>query len=647
MDDSSVYLLKLECENCGGTLELSEDQTTAHCPFCHADYKIIDERPIIVNLPSKTDKPIVGPTPGARPKKNMGKRALLGCLIALVLLIATITIPIVIYLNSDNSPISKARTTPESEPILELCRAIWGTDTPTPDQLSNVTSLIFSEDTIYSSPFYNVMTVDYQLSDGTGERVYLYASSDDEIDKADLTCFTGLEVLDTGHLTAFSGGSIVDFSMCKDLRSINLGWIYFSGNKMFANPENIESLGLSINNNNQIKQLALLTNLKVLDISIGSGVTNYSDIAALPVNDMKVTLNTSSSSSKDLSWLAESNTIESLTIYCFGVTDFSWLSKLNGLKSLTLLNADKLKDIRFVSEMTSLEEFSVSYATALIDLSPLSTCANLKSLSLNRTGATDFSVISGLTKLESLYLVNYGSGVVGFTGSKLTNLKTADVVDSNDVFLSSLIGAPLTSLTCYPCNSPFDCETFLAFPQLTVLSIADDYNLGDLTNTAALKGLIHLKDIELYGADISNQQDGNAIFALQIENLFLSKCEINLDLSELPDPNTTLHSLFIHDSTFHETDGSIYSSAILSVNDIVPIISEFRGLESLTLLSSGLKELDFCSTLTSLTYINVTDNYINDFTPLKDLQNLRVLYCGGNVGNPTGVLSDTVNIRRY
>jgi Leucine-rich repeat (LRR) protein len=92
----------------------------------------------------------------------------------------------------------------------------------------------------------------------------------------------------------------------------------------------------------------------------------------------------------DPSALAQSQSLEFLTLQGASFSDLSWVSRLESLKSLGIRFNDQMTDLSSLADAQNLESISIS-SSPVHDLSPLSGLPNLRHVSLLGTLVEDLS----------------------------------------------------------------------------------------------------------------------------------------------------------------------------------------------------------------------------------------------------------------
>ena len=74
------------------------------------------------------------------------------------------------------------------------------------------------------------------------------------------------------------------------------------------------------------------------------------------------------------------------------------------------------------------------------------------------------------------------------------------------------------------------------------------------------------------------------------------------------------------------------------------IFDKFGALERLTVRSQSIPDVSFVQYMPNLSYLDITDNYVQDISPLVDRENLKVLVCPNNQIANLSLLPDTLMV---
>lgn len=533
--------------------------------------------------------------------------AALAVFVVLALLVATVLIAVFSGDDTRTQPTSASvkREVFRSPFFKEVVAQVYGTscENVTAKQLKKLTYIrIYTED--------GVECVDYRLEEGETETMFL--SSDLYKDYIDLANFPNLKGIYLQY------GSIPEsvlgvFSKLEELESEN-------------SPEELERKLPSprklkkyiIHRNYSMEGIHTFVNLEYFE-------TDYYDV-------------------KDIRAIAALKNLKALIIKDGDeITDFNALYNLAQLEVL-YLEAEQLKDISFVSGMDNLREFTLM-DSAVLDLSPLSGKTGLTYLKLeDNYEVRDYSVLSHLTALETLYLDlgSYGEmpEVSGWTS--LTEL-SVDGAHS----LQFLAQLPTLKKLSLAGGDSEDFEVFAHLTELTELTIERIY--GSLRQLDSLTSLTNLKKLDISSMMVyGNVED---IFAIPgLEELDISDCSFGLDFDNIPE-NKSLKRLYMSRVSFWGNIQVLQDGFItyldydeLPVADYISFVSKFPNMEELYLQGNKLTDVTFTESLPLLKKLDVTDNYITDLRPLQKLTRLEIVWCGENSISREVNLGEKVNV---
>jgi len=187
-------------------------------------------------------------------------------------------------------------------------------------------------------------------------------------------------------------------------------------------PWDIESLEISLKDEDNLRLLSLLTKLKTLrlhldeneswDLSPLSALaelralqlkkSNIMDITPLSTLQTLEVLRLGENCIVDIYPLAKLTHLKTLDLSANGIADFASLATLTNLEALYLGN-NRITGIPSVSQLKNLKNLSL-YRNRISDISALSELCNLEVLDLQRNDIIDISSLARLTNLKMLYL---------------------------------------------------------------------------------------------------------------------------------------------------------------------------------------------------------------------------------------------------
>lgn len=376
-----------------------------------------------------------------------------------------------------------------------------------------------------------------------------------------------------------------------------------------AQLRSLESLSIKDNEIDDISALSSLGGLVTLDLS-GNRVKDISPLKEL--TGLR-TLYLNGNPIEDFTPLASMTSLTSLSIKGLEITE----SKLEQLKSAlpgcaihSEATREDSQDISFggVTFKTDVTELSLS-GMGIRDVSALANCQELVKLDLSGNEISDLSPLMNLPKLEWLD-VSYNA---------LTDLRTLMGVDSLTFLNASANNitstTPLSMMNglkeLYLDGNPIsDFSGLKRMIYLDKLGLAAT-GLQD-SDLSYLEGLTKLS--ELYIKD-NNALSGEAVDALQMK---INPCMIE-------------HSELVYSI---DVDGHTVESTATELDLTGTGISDLAGLQSLPYLEhvylgknsiSNLYPLEFSNSRFTIKTLDLSNNYIEDITPLGCLKSIEEL----------------------
>ncbi|KAL0224641.1 hypothetical protein RCL1_002553 [Eukaryota sp. TZLM3-RCL] len=415
---------------------------------------------------------------------------------------------------------------------------------------------------------------------------------------SEISKFTNLETLDLSNVT-LDGNRITDISFlssCFKLKSLTLDDSDIIDLSPLSLLVELESLSLKNATVFDLWPLKYLRKLSTLDVretllprEHQRELTNSYDIKAL-INsfehgvfglDFFYSINT-----VNLSLYSHCKTLKSLNLCGKEVENTSEISKFTNLETLDLSNV-------------KLGYNSYRQIVRITDISYLSSCIKLKSLSLDCSKVTDLGPLSLLVELESLSV--YNTKVFDlWTLRYLSKLSTLDVR-----------------------------ETLL--PREHQRKLTDSYDIKALINSFEhgvfdldFSNFSYVVDLSLYShcsrlksLNWSHKRVGNIFELSKFTNLE------NLDLSNAKLPNNhKITGISFLSSCFKLKSLSLDGS---NVTDLSPLFLLSNNLKSLSLNYTPFTNLRQFSNFKQLEFLSLDCSNITDISPLSSLQNLRIL----------------------
>ncbi len=329
---------------------------------------------------------------------------------------------------------------------------------------------------------------------------------------------TDLQRLDLSDMS-LTDEEILDLKYMINLRDLRLNRNRITDLTPLAGLTDLETLYLRENNLSDLSPLAGLTHLEVLSMGGGNGgVTDLSPLA----NMTKLT-ELVLSAQMDIQDPSPLSNLTSLEVFSVNGNQsktgsaFSELTFLSGLTNLRSLDISThgLKSLDGLQNLTKLTELNLSgYDMNLTDFSPLSGLTNLSSLYLNASGSgadagtlssPDLSFLSNMTNLRVLWFsaTSLGSLKGIETAQNLTNLYLQGVGPDADLNVLSPL-TELQSLSIYGSWPEYPkAETVNFMSDMTNLTSAELFVEG-IKDVSALRGLTNLKELRLLDGGITD-----------------------------------------------------------------------------------------------------------------------------------------------
>ena len=278
---------------------------------------------------------------------------------------------------------------------------------------------------------------------------------------------------------------------------------------------------------------------------------------------------------------ADMNRITRIDGFGYSIKNLSGIEYAKNLTYLGLL-VNEISDISPLSGLSKLEAIYLP-DNKISDISPLSRLTDLRTLVLDSNQISDISPLSGLTNLRSL---SVGSNQISDISplSKLNNLIDLGLSDNN---ISDI--RPLSEL-----NS------------LQTLALAN----SKISDISALRGLTNLLHLHLDSTEINDISDLSGLTKLTV--LALS----DNDLSDIH----ALRGL---------TNLNALNLNATGLSDI-SVLSSLTNLTSLELSLNEISDISVLSKLTKLQGLYLSANKISDISPLSKLENLQFLFLTDN-----------------
>lgn len=458
--------------------------------------------------------------------------------------------------------------------------------------------------------YYGAFLFTYQLDDGITHRI---AVPEEKLELSFLALFPNLEYLDSDMLHC-GNNTKVTLPSLKHLGYRSSGFTDELGNSLTAER---------------------VTSLRLKSFHGSSSYTRYPDLEELTLD---------SDQTPNFESLSELSNLKSLTISSNigGDFDVNSLVKLTGLESLRI-GGHAIKDIRFIEKLPNLHCFGLSQSS-VINLAPIEHIADqLTELHLFRNNqATGYGFIADMTQLKTLELVGWLKDDTEFPNlSKLTGLEELIVGQTHD--LSSL--SSLTNLKRLVLEDPYDSNlSYLAnMPQLTELHLHDgsihEESLSCITSLPHVEYLC-LNDTFMW-CDISEVFQMPTVTYL---NLYYADGGL---MPERVKENNTLTYLNMDHFKFHtltEEGKWFYDNELSDLSKVSSFLSNMKALHDLYIPNYRIEDVEFLSENKNLHFLDISDTYVVDLTPLKNLP-LRFLHCRGTQILDDAGLTDVMNAK--
>lgn len=322
----------------------------------------------------------------------------------------------------------------------------------------------------------------------------------------------------------------------------------------------------------------------------GDEITDLSDLKLFP-NLQKLELDDTAVT--DLSALTGTKLTALSLIDNEKIGDYRQLASMTGLVELNL--ESELKDIDFIAQLPELKKLSL-IDTKLLRLDPLIDCQNLTELYLeDNRELKDQNAIAQMVNLQSL---------------------TIDDVDTLEIL------RPLVNLKRLTVDGLYAADDLSVLGALSNLEYLELHGMGNgVKSFAPLTGLAALKEVNLSGGSFYfNTTD---LFSIpNLERLNLSNSTFGSDFSKIGNLTQikylNLDKIHVTVNNSVQTSGyytEVYYDSV-EINDIVAELSSLTTLEELHLRENEIESVDFAGTLTQLKYLDISENYIKDLSPL-------------------------------
>lgn len=433
--NEKAELLKLECTNCGATLDLV-DKTHAVCPYCGQKYLIDEAKGTIVNIQvdySGSDEMYEAVSSA---KKVLIIFLIVASLIALIIFGFNIAAKKSVFSTSDSDlPVDAG-----GQLLVIFCQDIFEKDFEeiTEEEFASIRYLRCAYDRDGSESFnaiYYSFTnyEDCQSEEEFQETVKTWTYRMKRVNwPSDYTMFTGLTRIDNRDavwlsLLKFSPDARISCVDTDDkletisnilnpeyIKTLHIG-IMGTSLEGIGQYQNLEELEVDTNLSNQsmdVSGIKECKNLKSLKLRCGEEYTGLESLQELSnLRDLyidKIPL-------PNCTFLENLSHLESLAIYTGEDPTLSVLDSLPNLKKVNFLDSEYIPP-QEIHHLKTIEDLTIAVKENQ-GLDELSSLENLRTLRLHMSineyqVPVDVSVLAGLGNLECLYLDNFWGGEI-------------------------------------------------------------------------------------------------------------------------------------------------------------------------------------------------------------------------------------------
>lgn len=388
-----------------------------------------------------------------------------------------------------------------------------------------------------------------------------------------------LNLIFTGLNTVTIGDQNIDL----DETSVSLGLDILTDRDIenLKQLKKLESLEIfeCLLDDDDVKALGELTQLKKLSLSTNTDITDVSPLAALT----------------GLTYLNINNT---------NVSDISCLAPLTKLETLKI-SSTNVSDLSVLQNFTSLDELYMD-SLGELDVSTIAFPASLRTLSCEGCGLTTLSFVRGSESLQNLYasynnisdltpLAGYPFYILHLAANNISDLSPLDVGGLSDLDVSTNSISDISCLRGIPAY-----QIDLSYNNVSDISaFTENYLIG------------HLDLAHNQITDISPLKDCFNIYSLDIS----FNRVVSLDV--LPT---------LDDLTYFEARGN-------QITDISPLASCALYRESAVMVDLRDNDIQDLSPLTAFTKVEqiyLSNNRITDISPLAKCSTLEILVINNN-----------------
>ena len=299
-----------------------------------------------------------------------------------------------------------------------------------------------------------------------------------------------------------------------------------------------------------------------------------------------------------------------------------------------------------MNEMPQLEDVTIC-RSAIKSIEPLRSHKDkLKQLTLlENYDVTDYSLLDEFGGLEEASIgFTYDDILPTFAG--MTNMKKLLVDGAEDLtFVGNAVN--VTELTLADC----ELEKLAVLNQLSKLKILHINDAGSYTKTLSpVTQLTGLEVLDISGTHIYGYVE-ELLSLPNLQEFYMDECHVAFDFNKLTG-NENLKILSMNEAKLidygPDYDPAEYYSngegTQIAISDYAQTLEKFPNLTELYMKGTGLENVEFARGLSKLEVLNISDNYISSVAPLKELGNLKMLWCEDNDITDLSELGEHVNI---
>lgn len=397
----------------------------------------------------------------------------------------------------------------------------------------------------------------------------------------------------------------------------------------------------------EITQLYSLSNLSIAN--------NYlTDISPLASLGGLTTLNLNNNQITSVKALAGLSGLRTLYLDNNPITDISSLSALTGLTSLSIKGID-ITESQLEKISASLPNCAINGANAreeeqVVALGGVTFNADVRELDLSGRGLTDISGLSACTKLT---IVNLNNNAISDISPlmDIPNLATVYLAGNAISDLRPLMGLTNLKYLDVSYNSIYSTVPLGAVTSLTDLNLAGN----PISNFSGIRKLKNLVNLDVMNTGMSDDAVQYFTYLTKLQRLSIEYNNIsgegyNALRSYIPSCSIS------HSDLVYSVDAG--STAVDS--NAVAIDFTGRGLEDISWIMnmpylqqvrlgsnriSNIYYLQYTDSWRTMTYLDLSDNFISDITPVAGLQYLTTLNLSYNQITNVSILYNMVNLR--